>query len=319
MYIYSNILGTFVFNQNFQVREKVMFSKEDTLKYFEDLFENKAIKPELDFEKKFKNIVNLRLNPDDRMDRVFKALEGTKGELYSRNLFLTKWQIKKSVQADLLITQASDSISEINKAINLLSKRLREWYSYSLPEIENTIDDHKTLCEQIVQKSRKDLMSKNKIDLTMGAELSDPDESAIISLASSILDLFKQKDSKEKYLEKLMKKACPNITAVAGYLIGGKILSYAGSLKSLVLMPASTVQLLGAEKALFRHMVNNKSRPPKHGIIIEHQLLQKAKKDDRGKVARSLADKILLAAKVDYFKGEFIGDRLKKELEEKFK
>ncbi len=115
-----------------------------------------------------------------------------------------------------------------------------------------------------------------------------------------------------------MKDYCPNITVVAGVMVGAKLIALAGDLKRLILFPSSTVQLLGAEKALFRHMKTG-ARVPKHGIIHEHALVAKASKENKGKAARALADKISMAAKIDYFKGEFIGDKLKKKLEERFK
>ena len=121
-------------------------------------------------------------------------------------------------------------------------------------------------------------------------------------------------DSILKYLEKLMKRCCPNILEIAGTTIGAKLILIASGLKRLSGFPASTVQLLGAEKALFRHMTNKKFRPPKYGVIMQHQFIQSAKKQDKGKIARLLADKLSIAAKVDYFKGKFIGDKLKKEI-----
>ena len=115
-----------------------------------------------------------------------------------------------------------------------------------------------------------------------------------------------------------MKLLCPNITAVAGAVIGAKLLAIAGSLKKLSLFPASTVQLLGAEKALFRHLKTG-AKSPKYGILHEHPLIAQAKKKDHGKVARLLADKIAIAAKVDFFKGNYVGDKLKKDIERRIK
>ena len=107
---------------------------------------------------------------------------------------------------------------------------------------------------------------------------------------------------------------------IAGITIAAKLISHAGSMKRLVEMPASTIQVLGAEKALFRHMRNKRRNlPPKHGIIHEHQLIQKSNSKMHGKAARALADKLSIAVKIDYFKGKFIGDKLKKELVDKFK
>jgi len=121
----------------------------------------------------------------------------------------------------------------------------------------------------------------------------------------------------EKYLERKMTELCPNMTAVAGYLIGAKLLAYAGSTKRLAELPSSTIQLLGAEKALFRHITRN-SLPPKYGVLHEHPMIARARKQDHGKVARLLADKISIASRVDYFKGAFIGDKLKEEIEKRF-
>jgi len=90
------------------------------------------------------------------------------------------------------------------------------------------------------------------------------------------------------------------------------------SLKHLAMLPASTIQLLGAEKALFRH-IKTGSRSPKHGIIINHSIVQKAKRNEKGKAARMLADKLSICAKLDYFKGEFKAKEYKKELEENFR
>lgn len=319
MYLYSNILGTFVFNQNFQLREKILFDEQSLKSNLGLLQSGEQLESEKIFLEKFKNIVNLREKPDEKaLEKVFEALASQKDNFYMMNLSLTRSQIRESITKDLLIIQASGSIDELGKSINLNVKRVREWYSYALPEVEDKIDDHEAFAELIVRKSRKELVREFSIKNSMGYELDEKDNEAIINLAKAVLSLAKEKKGKEKYLESIMKENCPNITEVAGFLIGAKLISLAGSLRNLILMPSSTIQLLGAEKALFRHMLNKNSRPPKHGIIHEHPLLQKAKKSDRGRVARALADKILLAAKVDFFKGEFLGDRLKKELEEKF-
>lgn len=318
MYLYSNILGTFVFNQNFQIREKVAFAEKDLLKNFGLLEKGEILETEKEFMAKFKNIVNLRQDPDPRyMEKIYESLSKLGDDFYEKNIFLTRMQIRNSITNDLLIIQTSGCIEELGKTINLNVKRLREWYSYVLPEVEDKVEDHEMFAELVARKSRQDLIKDFSIKNSMGYELKERDSKAIHDLANAILNIAKEKQNKENYLESVMRDNCPNITAVAGFLVGAKLIGLAGSLKNLVLMPSSTVQLLGAEKALFRHMLNKNSKPPKHGIIMEHQLLQKSKRADRGKVARSLADKILLAAKIDYFKGEFIGDRLYKELEEK--
>ena len=319
MYLYSNIIGTFVFNQNFQIREKVLFKYSELFKIKEKFDSNEILDTEKKFLKKFKNIKNLRIDKDEKaLEKINNILKQYKKEFHSSNLIITKKQVRDTITESSLIIQASNSILDLNKNINILVKRLREWYLYVLPELEDRIENHKQFA-QLVSKPKNELMKKYKIKDTMGTDLKKEDMSVLLSLSSLILDLYKQKEKKEAYLEKLMQKTCPNLTKVAGYLVGAQLIARAGSLRNLVMMPASTIQLLGAEKALFRHMINKKAKPPKHGLILQHELLQKAKKANRGKVARALADKIGIAVKVDYFKGEFIGDKLKKDLEKRFK
>ncbi|MFH2020493.1 MAG: NOP5/NOP56 family protein [archaeon] len=320
MYLYSNIIGTFIFNQNYQIREKYLFSDTEAKENLPILQQGGILKSEKKFLERFKDIKNLRETDDMAvLEKVYAALTAYIDEFYWKNLYLTKSSVKESVTDDLLILQSSSSLQEIGKEINMTAKRLREWYSYVLPEAVHELTDHKVFAQVILKDAPSKLKSEFGVKVSMGKELAKEDMNAILSMAKLVLDLISQKDYLENYLEKLMKKICPNMTAVAGYLTGAKLLTLAGSLREMVMMPASTIQLLGAEKALFRHMINKKARSPKHGIIIEHPLVQKVSKADKGRASRALADKISMAAKIDYFKGEFIGDKLRKQLEEKFK
>jgi len=151
---------------------------------------------------------------------------------------------------------------------------------------------------------------------SMGAELEKDDVNQILSLAWAANALYKTRKSHEDYLTKNMETLFANLTAITGHLLGAKLIAHAGSAERLVKMPASTIQMLGAEKALFRHMKTG-AKPPRHGIIVHHPLIAKAPDRMHGKIARTLADKIAIASKVDYFQGQFIGDKLKKELEDK--
>ena len=163
-------------------------------------------------------------------------------------------------------------------------------------------------------------MKKISIDEkdSIGADLSQEDINPIKSMAHQIYELYQLRESQLSYISNLMDKYCPNIKAVCDAMVAAKLIEHAGSLKRLSILPASTVQILGAEKALFRHMKTG-ARPPRHGVIVGHALIAAAADRMHGKIARTLADKISIASKVDYFKGKFIGDKLRKELEEKFK
>jgi nucleolar protein 56 len=237
---------------------------------------------------------------------------------YSKNISLTKKDIKSSVTIDNLIIQTISNIDDLNRVINLLSKRLREWYALYLPELGNRIFHQEKFIELVLNKNKKELMKELEIKDSMGSDLDEEHFNQIKELAEEIKNLFILQKKQELYLEKNMKKHCPNLLEIAGTTIGAKLLEISGTLKHLALLPASTIQLLGAEKALFRHLKTG-SRSPKYGIIFSHQLIQKAKKKEQGKAARALADKLSMCARLDFFKGEFKAKDYKKELEKRFR
>jgi len=115
-----------------------------------------------------------------------------------------------------------------------------------------------------------------------------------------------------------MEKTAPNVTTLVGSLIGAKLISKAGSLQKLAYMPASRIQMLGAEKALYRFLKTGEKRP-KHGLIFQWNQIRSAKPYLRGKIARVVAGKVGLSAKVDYFSGEFIGEKLSIDISKKIK
>jgi nucleolar protein 56 len=238
------------------------------------------------------------------------------GKYYFANLNETKRKIKAAVSVDNLIIQTIKNTDDLQKSANLLCKRLRDWYSLYNPEFSKSLEDNKRFAELIVKRSKKELLFEIKIkeNESMGADFSQIDLDEIMLLAKQVNSIYTLIDLHERYIEKIMKANCPNMTEIAGHIIGAKLIDHAGSIKKLAGMTSSTVQLLGAEKALFRHMKTG-AKTPKHGLIIQHPLVANAKAINRGKAARWLADKITIAVRVDYFKGRFIGDKLKRELE----
>lgn len=238
-------------------------------------------------------------------------------ELRKKLIAMSKENVAMAVNHDILIIQALNTIDDLTIQVNSLSKRLREWHAYTVPEISKSIADHETYCRLIAGKTRVELVDEFVKGQEMGADIDEADYIVIQSLAKQITELYQFKQSLLNYLEARLNKLLPNMTALGGVTITARLLAGAGSARKLALLPASTIQLLGAEKALFRHLRSG-AKSPKHGHIINHPIVQKASSSDKGKAARMLADKLSLCARIDYFKGEFKADDYKKELEERF-
>ena len=304
-YIFTNIIGSFVLDEELKIVDSLLF--KDIKEYYN---KDKAEK-RLQSEHK-----NLQFLPDKKVPKVLLLFKDKKyfKEFYQRNLELTKQAVTSSVNEDQLIVQTIANIGDLERITNLLTKRLREWYSLYFPELSVRISHNNAYVELIVSKTKKELMEELQLEKSMGAELPKIDLDEIMHLAEEIHKLYHLREKHEKYLEGVMKKYCPNVLALAGVTIGAKLIELAKSLKRLAMLPASTIQLLGAEKALFRH-IKTRAKSPKHGIIINHPLVQKAQRKDRGKAARVVADKLSLCARLDYFKGEFKGETYRKELE----
>jgi nucleolar protein 56 len=227
------------------------------------------------------------------------------------NIEITKQQIRESVGEDLLVIQSIRVIDDLKHVTNLLVRRLREWYELYNPEFSRACEDH----EKFIYRILKD-RNKLKREGSMGADIPDDSRHAIYELAERIKGLYAEIESQEKYIEDVMKRICPNMLAITGALIGAQLLEHAGSMKQMSIMPASTIQLLGAEKALFKHLRTG-AKCPKYGLIFNHPVVRDSAQRHKGKAARIVADKISIAVRIDHFKGEYRGEKLKAELDSK--
>jgi len=257
-------------------------------------------------------------------------------EYYTVGVALTRLRIQEQSGArDKMIIQAIEALDDIDKVINLLVSRLREWYGLHFPELDEILPKHQqyvTFVKEIGPRenvSREQLeklgFSEGKIERilravesSMGAPLGKFDADIIVKLASEISDLYRLREQIEDYLETAVGEVAPNLKALVGAKLTARLMSLAGGLRELAMMPASTIQVLGAEKALFRHLRSG-AKPPKHGVIFQYPAINRSPWWQRGKIARALAGKLAIAARVDYFSGEYIGEELKKELEERIK
>ena len=254
--------------------------------------------------------------------------------LYNISFEYTRRKLRSEAsKRDLLAIQTIRAIDDTDKTINLFSERLREWYSIHFPELDKLVEDHK-IYSSIVSKFgyrdeindvglteldlRKELATKilEAAKKSIGADVSDADIRAIRMLSDIILDLYRIRDELTDYLDSVMREVAPNVTALVGPTLGARLLSLAGSLEDLAKMPASTIQVLGAEKALFRALRKG-GKPPKHGVIFQYPAIHGSPRWQRGKIARALAAKLAIAARVDAFSGRFIGDKLNEELKKR--
>lgn len=263
-----------------------------------------------------------------------KDYEDFRRWMHSVSMELAKLKVKGAVEKrDLLVAQAIQTLDDVDKTINLFMSRLREWYGIHFPELDRLLEKHETYARLVVNiGNREDFTAErlereglpgqkaeqitNAAKTSMGADLSERDLAQIQALGRRVLDLYDLRESLEKYIDDVMEEVAPNIKALTGALLGARLIALAGGLNNLAKMPASTLQVLGAEKALFRSLKTG-TKPPKHGIIFQHPYLHEAKKWQRGKIARALAGKLAIAARTDAFGGRFIGEELKADLEKR--
>lgn len=230
---------------------------------------------------------------------------------------LAKEAVRASVGPDVHLGQAVRAYDDLLATNNLLSERLHEWYGFHFPELGVVLEGESYAKAIADHGSKEDIMSA--LNLTMdsiGSEIDQEDLASVRVLASALTDSLKARAGLERYIEARMKEVAPNIGAIAGPVIGARLMMHAGSLGRLASLPSGTVQLLGAEKAMFRHLKDG-SRPPKHGILFQHPWVHSAPPWQRGAIARALAAKICLAARADAYSRNDISGLLKEQLEKR--
>ncbi len=260
--------------------------------------------------------------------------EQFRARVHNISIELAKMKVKKSVERrDLLVAQAVQTVDDLDKSLNIFMSRLREWFGLHFPELDRLVDKHETYARLVVELGTRENFTAENLEkeglpktksrsiakvatASMGTDLGDEDLTHIQDMCKRILELYGVRLSLEKYVDSVMEDVAPNTRAIGGSLLGARLLALAGGLLNLAKLPASTIQVLGAEKALFRSL-KTKARPPKHGIIFQHPLIHDAKRWQRGKIARALAGKLTIAARIDAFSGKYSGEELKADLEKR--
>ena len=204
VYLFTNVIGSFVLD------DKLKIVKSHLFKNLEE-YNNREKTKEL---------------PPEKLAQVLAIFKDKKyfSEFRKKNLQLTKQAITSSVNEDQLIIQTIANIGELDKVTNLLTKRLREWYSLYLPELSKRISNNDTFVELIISKSKTELMKELKLTQSMGASLAKTDLDEMTNLAQEIHRLSNLRERHETYLEKVMKKYCPNLVALAGVTIGAQLI-----------------------------------------------------------------------------------------------
>lgn len=195
--------------------------------------------------------------------------------------------------------------------------RLKEWYSWHFPELAKIVTDNVTyaklveligmrttvknleleaLTEFVPEEIAQDI--KEAAEISMGTEILKDDETHIKTLAKSVYEVSEYRQNLAEYLKNRMAAVAPNLTMLVGELVAAKLISHAGSLMNLAKLPASTIQILGAEKALFRAL-KAKKNTPKYGLIYNASIVGQAKNQLKGKVSRTLANKCALCVRYD--------------------
>ncbi|PWN29829.1 Nop domain-containing protein [Jaminaea rosea] len=228
---------------------------------------------------------------------------------------LSRYKLKFSPdKVDTMVVQAIGLLDDLDKEINIYAMRVKEWYGWHFPEMGKIITDNLAYAKVIravgfrTNMASSDLSEilpeeieetiKAAAEISMGTEISETDIEHIFSLCDQVISITAYRAQLFAYLQNRMAAIAPNLTALVGELVGARLISHAGSLLSLAKQPASTVQILGAEKALFRAL-KTKHDTPKYGLIFHSSLVGQAPQKLKGKMARMVATKAALSIRLD--------------------
>lgn len=244
---------------------------------------------------------------------------------------LSRFKLKFSPdKVDTMIIQAVGLLDDLDKELNNFAMRLREWYGWHFPELGKIITDNLTYAKAVKLMGFKskckdtdfakigvpdDIVAEAKqaAETSMGTEITEEDLENIMTLCDRVKELMEYRGQLSEYLKVRMEAIAPNLTYMVGELVGARLISHAGSLMNLAKHPSSTVQILGAEKALFRAL-KTKKQTPKYGLIYHASLVGQSAPKLKGKISRVLAAKLSLCCRLDA-----LGDQTEPTLGQEFK
>ncbi|KAG5509160.1 hypothetical protein JKF63_06169 [Porcisia hertigi] len=230
---------------------------------------------------------------------------------------LNRYKLKFSPdKVDMMVVQAVSLLEDLDKEINKYAMRAREWYGWHFPELGKVVNDNVAYCKIVLaMKTRfnardtdfSDFLEeeveqkvKDAAMVSMGTEIAEEDIENISRLCNEVVSASKYREQLSTYLSSRMQTIAPNLTTMVGEQIGARLIQKAGSLLTLAKYPSSTVQILGAEKALFRAL-KQRQATPKYGILYNASVVAKAAPAQKGTMSRVLAAKASLSARIDSF------------------
>ncbi len=235
--------------------------------------------------------------------------------------FSLKWSSirvrEASEQLDLHISQSINALDEIDKILNTVGTRMREWYGLHFPELDNLLQNIVTYANIVSKVGKREEITgdflqsleipENKIEIILttakrskGGKITEENLLILKSLANEVISLAQIRKTLEDHIDVSMEEISPNLKELLTATVGARLIAKAGSLKRLASLSSSTIQILGAEKALFRTLKTG-ANPPKHGLLFQHPVIHSAPKWQRGKLARAISSKAAIAARVDLY------------------
>ncbi|KAK1646217.1 hypothetical protein QYE76_064022 [Lolium multiflorum] len=242
-------------------------------------------------------------------------------------------------RVDNMVIQAIFLLDTLDKDVNSFSMRVREWYGWHFPELVKIVNDnylYAKLAKFVTNKSdlsEKDIpaladligdedKAKEIVEAakaSMGQDLSPVDLINVQQFAQRVMNLSEYRKNLYEYLVTKMNDIAPNLTSLIGEMVGARLISHAGSLSNLSKCPASTLQILGAEKALFRAL-KTRGNTPKYGLIFHSSFIGRASTKNKGRMARYLANKCSIASRIDCYSdvsSSIFGEKLREQVEER--
>ena len=217
-------------------------------------------------------------------------------------------------KVDTMVVQAIALLDDLDKELNMYAMRVKEWYGWHFPEMGKIVNDNLAYARVILKMGMRtyaaasdlaeilpeeiEIAVKGAAEVSMGTEITSDDLDNIQALAEQVINFTEYRQQLSSYLSSRMAAIAPNLTTLVGDLVGARLIAHAGSLMNLAKSPASTIQILGAEKALFRAL-KTKHDTPKYGLIYHASLIGQATGKNKGKIARVLAAKAAIGLRVD--------------------